>query len=55
MVNGLPYLEAAMYAVLAMIVLLKLAIGSDKFAEFILGEGAKTKKEPLRKATERNI
>lgn len=43
-INGLPYLEAAMYAVLALILVLKLAVGSQAFWGFVLGDGAKTKK-----------
>lgn len=48
-INGLPYLEAAMYALLTMILVLKLAVGSQAFWEFVFGEGAKTKKEPIHK------
>lgn len=48
-INGLPYLEAAMYAVLALILVLKLAVGSQAFWGFVLGDGAKTKKEPIHK------
>lgn len=54
-INGLPYLEAAMIALLVLVLLLKLAVGNEAFVGFILGDGAKTKKEPLEKATERNI
>lgn len=48
-INGLPYLEAAMYALLTLILVLKLAVGSQAFWGFVLGEDSKTKKEPIHK------
>lgn len=53
--KGMPYIEGFAVAVFALIAILKLYVGHDTFMSFIFGEGAKTKKEPLRKATERNI
>lgn len=53
--KGMPYIEVAVATLFALIVILKAYVGNDAFMSFIFGEGAKTKKEPLRKATERNI
>ena len=55
MIDGTPYLEGAMMGALVMILLFRLAAGKAFFQELIFGEGAKTKKEPLKKATERNV
>lgn len=48
-INGLPYLEAAMYALLTLILVLKLVVGSQAFWGFVLGEDSETKKEPIHK------
>lgn len=54
--KGMPYLEGAMYAILALIIIIKFAVGHEAFMGFILGDGAKTKKEPIhRRSAERNI
>lgn len=54
-INGLPYLEKAMYAIWILLLLVRLIAGHKACMSFIFGDDdAKTKKEPLKKATERN-
>ena len=56
MIDGTPYLEGAMMGALVMILLFRLAAGKALFMSLIFGnDESKTKKEPLTKATERNI
>lgn len=54
-INGLPYLAAFMAGAIVMFIAFSILIGRDHFMELFFGPDPKTKKEPLKKAAERNI
>lgn len=57
-INGLPYLNAGMLGVLITLAVIAILVGPKAVARFALGldmDDSKIKKEPLGKATEKDL